>query len=266
VRIDVDVIDTALGPVRSRRYVPAALSTPRPTEVFLHGGGFVSGSIDELINDALLTARADEAGIQIVSPEYRLAPEHPYPAAVEDVVAVLDTLHEQPSSFAVDVSRIGIGGASAGAGIAASATLHLRDRGDSFLAYQALEVPAVALEPFGTSAIEYARGYGLDGYEALADLYFAQGGRAFEYAQPLFARDFTGLPPAHIHVAEYDPLRDAGVAYGERLAKAGVPTVVDVGHGHVHGSPGLTKTFAAARSWQRRSAAAARTAYHPKHV
>jgi len=265
VGIRNDIVRTRAGSLTIRRYLPDGLATPAPTEVFLHGGGFISGSIHEIINDRLLTARARSARIQVISVDYRLAPEHRYPAAVDDAIAVIDLLCEQPRRFGVDAGRIGIAGASAGAAIAASAALRLRDRGDITLIHQSLEVPAVALTAFGPSAVQFAHGFGMDGYQELPALYLDDNG-SNAYAQPLLADDLSGLPPTFVQVAELDPLRDAGLAYGERLRDAGVPTVVCVGAGHVHGSPGLTATFAPARTWQRRSAAAARLAYrHRAH-
>ncbi|MDQ1218275.1 alpha/beta hydrolase fold domain-containing protein [Microbacterium arborescens] len=259
VSIRDDVVDGPVGPLTLRRYRPNGLPPAAPTEVFLHGGGFISGSVHEVINDRLLTARAGRAGVQVISVEYRLAPEHPYPAAVHDTVATIDLLCAEPERFGVDVTRLGIAGASAGAGIAASAALLLRDRGGVGLVHQSLEVPAVALEAFG----RFAHGYGLDGYEKLIGLYLGERrGPSVAAAQPVFVSDLTGLPPTFIQVAEFDPLRDSGLEYGERLRAAGVPTSVHVGAGHVHGSPGLTATFPPARTWHRRSAAAARLAYH----
>ncbi|WZH35523.1 MAG: alpha/beta hydrolase [Microbacterium enclense] len=268
VSIRDDVVDAPARPLALRRYLPDRLPPAAPTEVFLHGGGFISGSAHEIINDSLLTARARRAGIQVVSVEYRLAPEHPYPAAVHDAVATVDLLREEPERFGVDATRIGIAGASAGAGIAASATLLLRDRGEVGLVHQSLEVPAVALEAFGPSSLRFARGYGVDGYEKVIGLYLGERrGPSVAAAQPVFVSDLSRLPPTFIQVAEFDPLRDSGLEYGERLRAAGVPTAVHVGAGHVHGSPGLTATFPPARAWQRRSAAAARLAYHhaPNH-
>jgi acetyl esterase len=200
VLIHAVTIATAIGRLRIRRYRPVDLPDLAPTELFLHGGGFISGSVDELINDRLLTRRAHDARLQVISVDYRLAPEHPYPAAVDDVIAVLDVVREQPERFGVDVLRIGIGGVSAGAGIAASAALHLRDRGDDVLIHQSLEVPAVALRAFGLSAVKYARGYGLDGYQDLAALYLGEAGRQASTAQPLFAPELSGLPSAFIRL------------------------------------------------------------------
>jgi acetyl esterase len=262
VTIEEGAILTSAGGMRMRRYVPESVSAPAPTQVFLHGGGFVSGSVDEVINDRLLTHRAHLAGIQIISIDYRLAPEHPYPDPVDDAIAAVDALRHEPERYGVDVSKIGIGGASAGAGIAASAVLHLRDRGDHALVHQALEVPALALAPYGASAVQYAHGYGLDGFESLGDLVLVGEHRTEVNAQPLLTPDLSGLPPTFIQVAEHDPLRDGGIAYGDRLRDAGVVCEVNVGRGHVHGSPGLTATFALARSWQQRAVDALRAAYH----
>jgi acetyl esterase len=263
VEIDAETVHTSTGALRIRRYRPRGLDELAPTQLFLHGGGFVSGTIDEVINDRLLTARARDAGIQLVSLDYRLAPEHPYPAAVEDAITLLDALRERAHRYGVDVARIGIGGASAGGGIAASTALHLRQRGDAVLIHQALEVPALAMTPFGASALEYAHGFGLDGYEQLAPLYLGPRGTTVPFAAPLDAPELDGLPPTFIQVAEHDPLRDAALAYGARLREAGVSTVVEIGRGHVHGSPGLTATFEPARAWQSRVAAALRDAYRP---
>ncbi|WP_156122645.1 alpha/beta hydrolase fold domain-containing protein [Microbacterium hominis] len=265
VAIVDDAVRTETGTLTVRRYLPDDLPESAPTEVFLHGGGFISGSVHEIINDRLLTTRARIAQIQVISLDYRLAPEHRYPAAVDDAVATIDVLRREPRRFGVDASRIGIAGASAGAGIAASAALCLRDRGDAFLVHQSLQVPAVALEPFGPSSLEFAEGFGLDGYAQLRALYLTDDHElSTTHAQPVFAADLSGLPPTFIQVAEFDPLRDAGIAYGERLRDAGVPTVIQIGTGHVHGSPGLTATFPPARAWQRRSATTARLAYHPR--
>lgn len=265
--VAVDAVEIPVAgraaPIRARRYRPAQLRGDLPTQVFLHGGGFVSGTIDELINDRLLSARAGAADIQILSIEYSLAPERPYPAAVEDVLAVLDTIRADPASLSVDATRLGIGGASAGAGIAASVALRLRAAGEPALRYQALEVPALVLRPVGESAVVYARGYGVDGYEQLGALYLSDPDTADPYAEPALLEDLAGLPATWIQVAEYDPLRDAALIYAENLRRAGVPVTVETGYGHVHGSPGLTAVFEPARVWQRHLAAALRDAYHP---
>jgi acetyl esterase len=263
VEITTSWIDGPAGPLELRRYRPDGLPAPAPTQLALHGGGFTSGTVHELLNDRLLAARAVAAGIQIVALGYRLAPEHPYPAAVEDTIHALRVLTSEagPSRFDVDPGRLGIAGNSAGGGIAASAVLRLRDSGDVRLVHQALEVPAVSLTPSGDSATRYARGFGLDDAEALVPLYLGGVRAADAYASPLEADDLSGLPPTLIQVAEHDPLRDAGLAYGRRLVEAGVPTMTWIGRGHVHASGGLTAVMAGAREWQAVQATALRAAY-----
>ncbi|SMQ61750.1 acetyl esterase [Plantibacter sp. VKM Ac-1784] len=263
VEITTSWIDGPAGPLELRRYRPAGLPSPAPTQLALHGGGFTSGTVHELLNDRLLAARALAAGIQVVALGYRLAPEHPYPAAVDDTIHALRALTTEagPSRFDVDPGRLGIAGNSAGGGIAASAVLHLRDASDLQLVHQALEVPAVSLTPSGDSATRYARGFGLDDAEALVPLYLGGPRAADAYASPLEADDLSGLPPTQIQVAEHDPLRDAGLAYGRRLVKAGVSTMTWIGRGHVHASGGLTAVMAGAREWQAVQATALREAY-----
>ncbi|UAJ80674.1 alpha/beta hydrolase fold domain-containing protein [Leifsonia sp. ZF2019] len=262
----VEIPIAKAAPIRARLYRPEHLLGSAPTQLFLHGGGFVSGTVDELINDRLLTFRARAADIQILSIEYRLAPEHPYPAAVDDVLAVLAALRDNPGFLSVDATRVGVGGASAGASIAASVALRVRADGGFALLHQALEVPALALRPMGESAALYARGYGLDGYEQLGALYLPDPSPPDAYAEPALLTDpmdLRGLPETWIQVAEHDPLRDAALTFAEALRRANVPVTVEVGEGHVHGSPGLTAVFEPARRWQRHLAATLRRAYHP---
>lgn len=261
VRITTAWIDGPAGPLELRRYRADDLPEAAPTQLTLHGGGFISGTVHELLNDRLLSARASASGVQIIALEYRLAPEHPYPAAVEDTLHAVRALTASPDRFGLDPERLGIGGNSAGGGIAASAALRLRDSGDVRLVHQSLEVPAVSLSPSGESAERYASGFGLDDAEQLVPLYRGAGEPADPYASPLEVDDLSGLPPTLIQVAEHDPLRDAGLDYGRRLAEAGVPTTTWIGRGHVHGSPGLTAVLAAAREWQDVQAAALREAY-----
>lgn len=136
--------------IRVRRYRPAAAVGALPSQIWMHGGGFVSGTVDELVGDRTCAARTAATGVQTLAVEYRLAPEHAYPAQVEDAIAVFDAAVSDPRLLA-DTSRIGIGGNSAGATIAASAALRIRDTRDTRLVHQLLEVPQVVFEPFGAS-------------------------------------------------------------------------------------------------------------------
>jgi acetyl esterase len=246
----VELDDLELAGLRARRYRPAAADGAQPTQLWLHGGGFYAGTIDEILNDRLCARRALDSGVQIISLEYRLTPEHPYPAQVEDARTALDALLTDPAGHGVDARRVGIGGNSAGAAIAASTSLHLRDAGDSVLMHVDLEVPPTALRAVGDSGREFAHGFGLDEIELLARMYAGPHGPADGYLAPLDAPDLSGLPPHLILVAEYDPLRDGGVAYADRLRAAGVDVDLYLGAGQLHGSPGQTAASAGALAWQ----------------
>ena len=241
VAIDDFEVPGADGPVRVRRYRPRELTGPAPTQVWLHGGGFHAGAVDEEVNDRLCAARAADAALQICSVDYRLAPEHPYPAAAHDALAVVDALHADPRAADVDRRRIGIGGNSAGATIAASAAILSRDRSAVRLCHQDLEVVAATLRGID----------GLPAHEAALVRAYLGGDEAPPQASPLEEPDLTGLPPALILVAEHDPLQGPGLAYARRLEDAGIPVTAHFGAGHLHGTPALTAVFDGARRWQR---------------
>ena len=234
------------GPLRARRFRPAAAPGPLPTMLWLHGGGWVAGTIDELLNERTTADRALRSGVQIVALEYRLAPEHPFPAPVDDAVSALAALRARASELGVDPERLGIGGNSAGATIAASAALRERDAGRR-LHHQALEVLPATLRPLGGPSDPRRRASGMDGAENLAEIYRA--GAPLADCSPLEAADHCGLAPALILAAELDPLRDGAIAYARTLEEAGVPVALRVGAGHVHGSPGLT-AWRGARDWR----------------
>jgi acetyl esterase len=246
------------GVLRARRFRSASARGPQPTMLWCHGGGFFGGTIDEILNDRISAALALASGVQIFSLEYRLAPEHPFPAPVDDAVEALRDLRARWIELEVAPDRLGIGGNSAGATIAATAARWLSAEGER-VHHQALEVLPAALYPYGDSATRYGRGFGLDDVADLADVY--RDGAPLTEASPLDAPDLRGLPPALLLVAEYDPLRDGALAYAERLRAADVPVTVHVGAGHVHGSPGLTACWQGARDWQDAFAAGLALAY-----
>ncbi len=258
VEIDDVTVHGGEGSLRARRFRPGVGPDARPTILWCHGGGFVGGTIDETLNDRLSAALALASGVQILSLEYRLAPEHPYPAAVHDAVAAFRDAATRAGELGIDAARLGIGGNSAGAAITAVAAQRLRDEGVS-VHHQALEVLPASAEPLGESWELYSTGFGLDDAEEVARLYV--GTADPEDAFPLHADDLHGLAPALILVAEHDPLRDGALAYAAALRSAGVPVVVRVGAGHLHGTPGLTARWEAARVWQRRFAHELATAY-----
>lgn len=235
------------GPLRARRYRPASTIGALPTMLWLHGGGWAGGTIDELLNDRLCADRTLRSGVQIIALEYRLAPEHPFPAPVDDAVAALANLRERAVELAIDTDRLGIGGNSAGATIAATTALRQRDAGAP-LHHQALEALPAALRLFGPSMQQYLGAAEREAVEHLADIYRA--GAPLAEASPLDAHDHRGLAPALILAAEFDPLRDGATAYADALREAGVPVVVRIGSGHDHASPGLTGRWKGAREWR----------------
>lgn len=261
--IDIDEFELAgpAGPLQMRRYRPSEAVAALPSQLWLHGGGFYAGTYEEILNDRLCARRVLESGVQLFSLEYRLAPEHPYPAPILDTVTAVRALAGDPLRFGVDSGRIGIGGNSAGAAIAASAALHIRDAGGPALIHVDLEVPPTAMRRVGRSAVDYAIGFGLDQLEQIVAMYSGADGGADGNISPLDVEDLGGLPPTLIMAAEHDPLRDSGVEYAERLRNAGVPVDLVIGAGHLHGTPGLTASFDGARCWQEQHAAYLASAY-----
>lgn len=251
---DIEIEDVEIegpgGVLRMRRYRPESTLDVLPTQLWLHGGGFYAGTIDEVLNDRLCGRRASESGVQIFSLEYRLAPEHPYPAPILDAEAALREFVTEPARFGVDPIRLGIGGNSAGAAIAASTALRLRGDREVRLAHVDLEVPPLSMQRVGRSAIDYATGFGLDQFEWIIDMYTGPEGPVDANISPLDVVDIGGLPPTLILAAEHDPLRDSAVQFADRLRETGVPVELIIGAGHLHGTPGITAVFDGAREWQ----------------
>ena len=219
--------------VRVRVYTPDGATAPL---LYAHGGGFFAGGIVSC--DHICRRLAVEAGVVVVSVEYRLAPEHAFPGPLNDVEDALDWVLAQEW----DTSRLVVGGDSAGGNLAAALALRLRDRGTP-LTGQLLVYPAVDMTGSHTSGYE---GIGLNAEETrlCADLYLRGGGDPTDpFASPLLAPDLTGLAPALVVVVEEDPLRAEGIAYAQRLQEAGVPAqLVDV-PGHVHGSLSVPQLY-----------------------
>lgn len=247
--VEIDDLHVAggAGPLRARRFRPMSAIGAMPTMLWLHGGGWTGGTIDELLNDRLCADRALRSGVQIIALEYRLAPEDPFPAPVEDAVAALVDIRERAVELAADPQRLGIGGNSAGATIAATTALRQRDAGAP-LHHQTLEVLPAALRIVGDSMHRYLGATDGEVIEHLTDLYRA--GAPHAEASPLDAPDHRGLAPALILAAEFDPLRDGAIAYADVLRDAGVPVVLRIGSGHDHASPGLTGRWEGAREWR----------------
>lgn len=229
------------GDVPVRIYTPPA-DEPLPFYLDIHGGGWWMGN-GYVMNDRTGILAASVPAI-VVSVDYRLAPEHPYPAALEDCEAVLRWIAKEGASLGGDPSRIAIGGASAGGNLSAALALKMRDEGGPPIAFQYLMVPATDLS--GTrewhSFEEAYDGYVLTvpGIEQMIDAYVPDPRQRMDpYVSPLLEGRLEGLPPALVVTALFDPLRDQGEAYARRLEAAGVPVTLhreDALHGLL-GSP-----------------------------
>lgn len=217
----------------------------RPALIYMHGGGFVMGDADG--DKELPALLAAETGAVVVSVDYRLAPEHPFPAAVEDCYAALQWLSNQATEFGVDPDRIGIGGVSAGGGLAAGTALLARDRGGPRLCFQFLEVPELddrletaSMRRFTDTPL-WNRPNAIESWRHYLGPQVA-GEEVSVYAAPSRASDLSGLPPAYVSLCEFDPLRDEGIAYSQALVADGVPTELHLYPGAFHGSSGLVPT------------------------
>lgn len=261
--VDDRTIDAGGQTLPIRVYRPAGVGDgPAPTLVFYHGGGFVLGGL--LSHDRDCRALANRGQCQVIAVDYRLAPEHPFPAAPDDATAALEFVVANAAELGVDVDHLAVGGDSAGGNLAAVAALHARDVGIP-LKFQLLIYPAVA----GTdgdypSRTENATGYMLD-QESIAwfmDAYFPDGAPEDWRAAPMMATSHEGLAPALIITAEYDPLRDEGEAYATKLQAAGVPAKASRYDGLIHGFFGMGPIVPAANAAVDEAGDALRDALH----
>jgi acetyl esterase len=223
------------GPLPARLYVPAAAPDPGPLLVYFHGGGWVRGSV--ATHDATCRLLSHLAGVRLLSVDYRLAPEHPFPAAADDALSAYDHVATSPGDFGADPRRLALGGDSAGGNLAAVTALALRGGELPEPAFQLLVYPACDLVVKRPSVATFSAGYFLT--EANMDWYSDQyvpdrERRGDPRVSPLHAADLTGLPPAYVATALADPLRDEGDEYAARMAAAGVPVAHHV-HPLIHG-------------------------------
>ena len=248
------------GPLPLRLYVPPGPG-PFPLVVWIHGGGFWMGE-DLAIWDGSCSRLAAATGALVASVGYRLAPEHPYPAAIDDSYAGLLYVAEHAPEWNGDPTRIAVVGASAGGNLSAAMAQRARDTDGPRLAYQVLIVPALNAGGEPTESMRaFQRGFGLDGIDQMHAAYFPEPARAREpWASPLLAADVSGLPPALLVTAQFDPLRDEGEAYAERLRAAGVPTTLRRYDGAIHGFLGSPTTQ---RASEELTAATLRLALQP---
>ena len=254
---------TAPGPagdVPVRVYSPAG-EGPFPLLVWIHGGGWVLGSVEE--SDPVARGLSVAADCVVASIEYRLAPEHPFPAGLEDCWAALRWCVDHADDLRVDPDRLAIGGDSAGGNLAAACTVLARDAGGPPLRFQLLVYPVVDFDATTRSMVDNAEGYLLtrEVMQWFCDHYTNPDQRNDPRAAPLRADDLSGLPPALVITAEYDPLRDEGEAYGRRLAEAGVPVTVTRYDGMIHAFFSMTAFADRALEAEAEAGAALRRAF-----
>jgi acetyl esterase len=207
-----------------------------PTVVFFHGGGWVIGSVD--ISDASCRQLASLSGCLVCSVDYRLAPEHKFPTAVDDAFAATVWIAEHAHELGGDPSRLAVAGDSAGGNLSTVVSLLARDNGGPKIAYQALIYPAVDFVQEWPSYERNGDGYFLTrrDMEWFRDHYLSSvADRSDWRASPLGAKSLAGLPPALIIAAEFDPLVDQDLAYAEALERAGVPVTLRQYDGVIHG-------------------------------
>lgn len=252
---DVDIEERRIdGPGSAlvlRIYRPRGAGGVRGAVLYLHGGGFVVGRPQDY--DGVASVLCAQADCVLVQVDYRLAPEHPFPAAVDDSYAALVWLAAHAGELGIDPARIAIAGDSAGANLATVCAILARDRGGPALVQQTLIYPVTVPEPEPGRFESHRRcgeGYTLTtrSMRYFVELYLGGGGALTDARlAPLFADELGGLPPALVLVAGYDPLRDEGIAYADKLAAAGTQVTLVEYAGLAHGFISMGAALDAAR-------------------
>jgi acetyl esterase len=223
------------GPIRLRIYAPlGAGQLTLPALVFFHGGGWVAGDLET--HDGLCRRLCAASGWRVIAVDYRRAPEHRFPSALDDCLAATRWTAANAAALGVDPARLGVGGDSVGAGLAAAVALAMRDEPRVQLALQLLICPILDVGRAGGSRAAFAEGHFVSRAAFARDLADYAPGTAVDDPRlsPLSAPSLAGLPPAVIHTAEFDPFRDEGEAYAARLAQGGV-AITDHRHaGMIH--------------------------------
>ena len=222
--------------VPTRVYRPRNGAAVHPCIVYMHGGGFTLGDLDS--SDSIAWGLAHEADAVVISVDYRLSPEHPWPAAFDDCFGVMCALRARPKDFHIDAARVALAGDSAGGRLAAGLSIKARDQGGPHIAAQALVYASAGAIADSRSREDFAEGFGLTAaaYESFYKALFPT--TAYDddpTAWPIRAKDLTRLPPTLVHVSGIDPIRDDGRAFAARLALAGVDVTFREAKGMLHG-------------------------------
>ncbi|MGE0420643.1 MAG: alpha/beta hydrolase [Reyranellaceae bacterium] len=231
------------GAIPYRRYWPLGVDEKTiPTLVYYHGGGFVIGNIET--HDSTCRRLANKSRCQVISIDYRLAPEHPFPASVDDGLAAFRHIRDNAAAFDTVADRIAVGGDSAGGNLSAVVCQQTKNAGEAMPAFQMLIYPAT--DSVTHADARRARGESYFLTQELMDWFFghympAGTDQRDPRLSPLLVEDLSGLPPAYVLTAGYDPLRDEGLAYATKLRQAGVRTVYSEFPGTIHGFFSLTR-------------------------
>ena len=243
----IDIVDHEI-PTLVRVYSPANTTADLPTLLEIHGGGFTTGSV--AMQHAFAVAVVRKLAVRVAVVEYRLAPENPFPAGLDDCYAALCWLHDEASSLGVDRDRIAVGGQSAGGGLAAATALLARDRGGPPLCLQFLGIPELdhRLDTPSMRAFVDTPLWSRPLAEVSWRDYLGPNAEVSPYASPAIAHDLSGLPPAYVTTAEFDPLRDEGIMYALRMLQAGVSVELHNFPGTFHGSMMATSAVVSRRA------------------
>ncbi|HTT09706.1 MAG TPA: alpha/beta hydrolase [Burkholderiaceae bacterium] len=252
------------GPIPLRTYRPldSRDGEALPVLVFMHGGGWTIGDLDT--HDVPCREICNRARCAVISIDYRLAPEHRFPAAVEDTIAAVRWIAANAARLSIDARRIAVGGDSAGGNLAAVAALTLRDGGGPPLAVQLLIYPATDFRANTPSHAQNGSGYLLtrEAIDYFTNSYLNGPGDIADWrASPALAQSFRGLPPAFVLTAGYDPLRDEGAQYAQLLREAGVAVEYVCFEAQIHGFITMSKVIDAAGVAFERCAGALRRAF-----
>lgn len=250
--VEVRTIPVDRGEIDLRIYYPEAVGD-LPVHMFLHGGGWIAGTVHGDFTDAACRERCVGAECVVVAVNYRKAPEHKAPVPLEDCYVALLWIASHADELGVRLDRLTIGGQSAGANLGAALALKVRDENGPAISFALFEVPCFDLHVDQPSHTTLAHGYGFtpEVFRMLRELYTSSPSDIEDpYVSPLLAPDLAGFPPSYVMSAEYDPLRDDGERFVERLTEAGIPATFSLQAGHMHGSASFTKAMESARAWR----------------